>query len=65
MENKGKGYFGFIRKAAVGALMGAAALAATAAWAAPTLDGITIQYNGDDSLNQTLDGGTIRFVLEM
>ena len=65
MENKGKGYFGFIRKAAMGALMSAAALAATAAWAAPTLDGITIQYNGDDSLNQTLDGGTIRFVLEM
>ena len=38
---------------------------ATTSHAAPTLDGITIQYNGDDSLNQTLDGGTIRFVLEM
>ena len=38
---------------------------ATASHAAPTLDGITIQCNGDDSLNQTLNGGTIRFVLEM
>ena len=65
MENKGKGYFGFIRKAVAGALMGAASLAATATWAAPTLDEITIQYNGDDSLNQTLNGGTIRFVLVM
>ena len=38
---------------------------ATTSHAAPTLDEIRIEYEGDDSLNQTLNGGTIRFVLVM